>query len=289
MKYNKDARAESINEKLLKFYGSANSLYPMRKKAMVKKKGCDEKMEVAHIVNPNLVLFGTAVPKYFYESLSRRVLENGLVARCIIVEAGKRGEAGTAMPIAPADSLLRAAKYLVDLDLQGNLAHEYPKPLIITETPDATKALREIQEECDRRYKFFESRGEGGAMALWARAHEKICKLAMLHGISSNVYDPVITEKSVKWAWKFIDHLTRRMLYMADAYVYENVFDEKCQRVIRSLRDAGGISQHSKLLKRSKESLEVFKKIIETLKANGTIDSFIEQTKTRSAVCYRLL
>jgi hypothetical protein len=106
MKYNKDARAESINEKLLKFYGSANSLYPMRKKAMVKKKGCEEKMEVAHIVNPNLVLFGTAVPKYFYESLSRRVLENGLVARCIIVEAGKRGEAGTAMPIAPADSLL---------------------------------------------------------------------------------------------------------------------------------------------------------------------------------------
>ena len=289
MKYNKDARAESINEKLLKFYGSANSLYPMRKKAMVKKKGCDEKMEVAHIVNPNLVLFGTAVPKYFYESLSRRVLENGLVARCIIVEAGKRGEAGTAMPIAPADSLLRAAKYLVDLDLQGNLAHEYPKPLIITETPDATKALREIQEECDRRYKFFESRGESGAMALWARAHEKICKLAMLHGISSNVYDPVITEKSVKWAWKFIDHLTRRMLYMADAYVYENVFDEKCQRVIRGLRDAGGISQHSKLLKRSKESLEVFKKIIETLKANGTIDSFTEQTKTRSAVCYRLL
>ena len=100
---------------------------------------------------------------------------------------------------------------------------------------------------------------------------------------------PVITEKSVKWAWKFIDHLTRRMLYMADAYVYENVFDEKCQRVIRGLRDAGGISQHSKLLKRSKESLEVFKKIIETLKANGTIDSFTEQTKTRSAVCYRLL
>ena len=289
MKYNKDARAESINEKLLKFYGSANSLYPMRKKAMVKKKGCDEKMEVAHIVNPNLVLFGTAVPKYFYESLSRRVLENGLVARCIIVEAGKRGEAGTAMPIAPADSLLRAAKYLVDLDLQGNLAHEYPKPLIITETPDATKALREIQEECDRRYKFFESRGEGGAMALWARAHEKICKLAMLHGISSNVYDPVITEKSVKWAWKFIDHLTRRMLYMADAYVYENVFDEKCQRVLRALAEADGEMGHSQLLRKSRESLDVFKKIIDTLRENGSIEIDIDKGKTKPTRIYRLL
>ena len=289
MKYNKDARAESINEKLLKFYGSANSLYPMRKKAMVKKKGCEEKMEVAHIVNPNLVLFGTAVPKYFYESLSRRVLENGLVARCIIVEAGKRGEAGTAMPIAPADSLLRAAKYLVDLDLQGNLAHEYPKPLIITETPDATKALREIQEECDRRYKSFESRGEGGAMALWARAHEKICKLAMLHGISSNVYDPVITEKSVKWAWKFIDHLTRRMLYMADAYVYENVFDEKCQRVLRALSEADGEMGHSQLLRKSRESLDVFKKIIDTLRENGSIEIDIDKGKTKPTRIYRLL
>ena len=289
MKYNKDARAESINEKLLKFYGSANSLYPMRKKAMVKKKGCDEKMEVAHIVNPNLVLFGTAVPKYFYESLSRRVLENGLVARCIIVEAGKRGEAGTAMPIAPADSLLRAAKYLVDLDLQGNLSHEYPKPLIITETPDATKALREIQEECDRRYKFFESHGEGGAMALWARAHEKICKLAMLHGISSNVYDPVITEKSVKWAWKFIDHLTRRMLYMADAYVNENVFDEKCQRVLRALSDADGEMGHSQLLRKSRESLDVFKKIIDTLRENGSIEIDIDKGKTKPTRIYRLI
>ena len=123
MKYNKDARAESINEKLLKFYGSANTIYPLRKKATVKRKDGNSE-EIAHIVNPNLVLLGTAIPQYFYESLSRRVLENGLVARCIIVEAGKRGEAGNPQPIAPADSLLRAAKYLVNLDVSGNLGNE---------------------------------------------------------------------------------------------------------------------------------------------------------------------
>ncbi len=38
MKYSKDARGESINEKLLKFYGVANTIYPMRKKAIAKKK-----------------------------------------------------------------------------------------------------------------------------------------------------------------------------------------------------------------------------------------------------------
>ena len=197
LKYSKDNRAESINEKLLKFYGASNTIYPLRKKASAKKKD-GTVHEIAHIVNPNLVLLGTAIPQYFYESLSRRVLENGLVARCVIVEAGKRGEAGNPQPITPSDSLIRAATYLANLDVNGNLTNEYPKPLIITETPEATAALREVQQECDRRYNFYEAQNEGAAKALWARAHEKVCKLAMLHGISSNVYNPLITDKSVK-------------------------------------------------------------------------------------------
>ena len=288
LKYSKDNRAESINEKLLKFYGASNTIYPLRKKASAKKKD-GTVHEIAHIVNPNLVLLGTAIPQYFYESLSRRVLENGLVARCIIVEAGKRGEAGNPQPITPSDSLIRAATYLANLDVNGNLTNEYPKPLIITETPEATAALREVQQECDRRYNFYEAQNEGAAKALWARAHEKVCKLAMLHGISSNVYNPLITEKSVRWAWKFIDHLTRRMLYMADSYVYENVFDEKCQKVIRMLREHGGRIKHAKLLNRFHDSLDNLKKVVETLMEQGILTYEMEATKTRPSKVYVLL
>ena len=288
LKYSKDNRAESINEKLLKFYGASNTIYPLRKKASTKKKD-GTVHEIAHIVNPNLVLLGTAIPQYFYESLSRRVLENGLVARCIIVEAGKRGEAGNPQPITPSDSLIRAATYLANLDVNGNLTNEYPKPLIITETPEATAALREVQQECDRRYNFYEAQNEGAAKALWARAHEKVCKLAMLHGISSNVYNPLITEKSVRWAWKFIDHLTGRMLYMANRYVYENVFDEKCQRVLRHITEAGGVIGHTKLLRKSRESFEVFKKIIDTLRENGSIEIEIDKGKTKPMRIYHLI
>ena len=288
LKYSKDNRAESINEKLLKFYGASNTIYPLRKKASAKKKD-GTVHEIAHIVNPNLVLLGTAIPQYFYESLSRRVLENGLVARCVIVEAGKRGEAGNPQPITPSDSLIRAATYLANLDVNGNLTNEYPKPLIITETPEATAALREVQQECDRRYNFYEAQNEGAAKALWARAHEKVCKLAMLHGISGNVYNPLITEKSVRWAWKFIDHLTGRMLYMANRYVYENVFDEKCQRVLRHITEAGGVIGHTKLLRKSRESFEVFKKIIDTLRENGSIEIEIDKGKTKPMRIYHLI
>lgn len=288
LKYSKDNRAESINEKLLKFYGASNTIYPLRKKASAKKKD-GTVHEIAHIVNPNLVLLGTAIPQYFYESLSRRVLENGLVARCIIVEAGKRGEAGNPQPITPSDSLIRAATYLANLDVNGNLTNEYPKPLIITETPEATAALREVQQECDRRYNFYEAQNEGGAKALWARAHEKVCKLAMLHGISGNVYNPLITEKSVRWAWKFIDHLTQRMLYMADRYVYENIFDEKCQRAIRKLQEHGGRLSHSKLLRLLHESADSMKKIAETLQEKGTVQVEYDSSVRPAAKIYRLV
>ena len=288
LKYSKDNRAESINEKLLKFYGASNTIYPLRKKASAKKKD-GTVHEIAHIVNPNLVLLGTAIPQYFYESLSRRVLENGLVARCIIVEAGKRGEAGNPQPITPSDSLIRAATYLANLDVNGNLTNEYPKPLIITETPEATAALREVQQECDRRYNFYEAQNEGAAKALWARAHEKVCKLAMLHGISGNVYNPLITDKSVKWAWKFIDHLTRRMLYMADRYVYENIFDEKCQRAIRKLQEHGGRLPHSKLLRLLHESADSMKKIAETLQEKGTVQVEYDSSVRPAAKIYRLV
>ena len=288
LKYSKDNRAESINEKLLKFYGASNTIYPLRKKASAKKKD-GTVHEIAHIVNPNLVLLGTAIPQYFYESLSRRVLENGLVARCVIVEAGKRGEAGNPQPITPSDSLIRAATYLANLDVNGNLTNEYPKPLIITETPEATAALREVQQECDRRYNFYEAQNEGGAKALWARAHEKVCKLAMLHGISGNVYNPLITDKSVKWAWKFIDHLTQRMLYMADRYVYENIFDEKCQRAIRKLQEHGGRLPHSKLLRLLHESADSMKKIAETLQEKGTVQVEYDSSVRPAAKIYRLV
>ena len=288
LKYSKDNRAESINEKLLKFYGASNTIYPLRKKASAKKKD-GTVHEIAHIVNPNLVLLGTAIPQYFYESLSRRVLENGLVARCIIVEAGKRGEAGNPQSITPSDSLIRAATYLANLDVNGNLTNEYPKPLIITETPEATAALREVQQECDRRYNFYEAQNEGAAKALWERAHEKVCKLAMLHGISGNVYNPLITDKSVKWAWKFIDHLTQRMLYMADRYVYENIFDEKCQRAIRKLQEHGGRLPHSKLLRLLHESADSMKKIAETLQEKGTVQVEYDSSVRPAAKIYRLV
>jgi hypothetical protein len=289
MKFGKDVRAESINEKLLKFYSASNTVYPLRKRAWSRGQS-DNNGNVSTIVNPNLVLYGTAVPRYFYEALSRRVLENGLTARCLVIEAGKRGMAGDPKPIAIPESVLSAAKYLRDVgSTNGNLATEFPKPIVVEEDPEVTEQLIDARDAFDKRIEFYGLRNEMTARTLWARAFEKVCKLAMLHGISSDVYHPRITLKGVQWAQKLVEHLTERMLFMADNYVYENPFDEKCKKVVRILRGKGGMLRHGVLLRTCKEPSDEFKRIITTLEENGTLHRYLERTKTKNAVVYKLL
>ena len=78
----KDARHESIMRTLLTMYSSANSVFPMRRKAGKDAPGA--------IDQPCLVVFGTAIPNHYYEALSERMLTNGFFARMIILECGKR-------------------------------------------------------------------------------------------------------------------------------------------------------------------------------------------------------
>lgn len=290
MKYNKDQRTESMNEKLLKFYGAANSIYPMRRKAVIRNRGNGEREEIECIINPSLVIFGTAIPKYFYEAMSRRVLENGLAARCIIIEAGKRGRGKSQREILPSDEILRAAKYIVNIDsVNGNLCGVNPKPMLIPDDPKATELLERIQHEFDDLVDFYKDKGEDVASAVWARAYEKVCKLAMLYALSENVYKPVISVRAAKWARDFIEYVNKRTLFMAESYVYESLFEEKCQKVIRLIDRAGGKIVHSRLLRNSHESLDVFKKIIDTLIENGTITFEVDTGKTKPVKNYILL
>jgi len=65
----KDARHEAIMGTLLTMYSSANSVFPMRRKAGKEAPGA--------IDQPCLVVFGTAIPNHYYEALSDRMLTNG--------------------------------------------------------------------------------------------------------------------------------------------------------------------------------------------------------------------
>ena len=289
LKVSKDARSENIIEKLLRFYGTSNSVFKMRKLAVSKtekgKAGAHDDMKIQ---NPHLVILGTAIPKFFYESLSKRVLENGLIARCMVIDAGKRGHGQKSRPIIPPDSLSRAIDLLLNYGKGGDLGDLNPQPMTVPNTPEAEARLVELNRKYDLLYDRYEKIGDCTAMALWARAFEKVCKLAMLYGISANPVKPLVTLKGVGWAEEFVEHLTKQMLFMVDSYSYENIFDEKCQKIIRYLRSAGGKMGRGELLKRSHEPLDVFMKIIATLEENGTLTHSVEGEGNKRTQLYHL-
>jgi hypothetical protein len=226
----REARHEGIMTVLLKMYTSANAVYPMRVKAG---------KEAGTIDQPCLCVFGTAIPKHFYEALSRKMLSNGFFARAVVLETGKRGRGQDVSTRPLPDEVVETAKWWAAFTPganAGNLAAEHPTPMVVPLTPEAEELFRDYRRHADDRYAAAEDAGDGAGMAVWARAHEKARRLALVYACSENCREPVIGAETATWASSFADHQTKRMLFMAAGHVSETEFDARCKQIVDTLR-----------------------------------------------------
>ena len=301
LKMAKEENAETLMGRLLNIYGSSNGSIKLRSLSMARAELLRMKKDMQAngreedaaplVLNPYLTVFGTAVPQFFFEALDRRMLANGMVARCLILDAGRRGPRQRSAFITIPESLKEAVRTIRDYhgEDEGNLAGvTRPSMRLLTATDGANRMLDEIDERHDALYNECAERRDLVPMAFWARATEKVIKLAMLYAISSNVKDPVITEDGVAWAEEFVRFLTEQALFMAQRYSYENPFDEKCQKAVRYLTEAGGEYDHGALLKRMHESKETFQQIMDTLVESGSVVAEWHPTGGRTRKTYRL-
>ena len=140
----KDARHEGIMNVLLKMYTSANSLYPMRVKAG---------REHGVIDQPCLCIFGTAIPRHYYEALSLKMLTNGFFARMLILETGRRGVGQDAhVRLLPPD-VIATARWWAEFSpgaKHGNLAELHPVPAVVNHSTEADGILRAFREHADQ-------------------------------------------------------------------------------------------------------------------------------------------
>jgi len=229
----KDARFESIMSTLLTVFSSANMMYPMRSKA--------GKQSAGVIHQPHLTIFGTATPGHYYEALSERMLTNGFFARMIIVDTGKRAAGQDALPVYDMPQrLIETACWWAEFqpgERRGNLFDYCPQPIVVPYTDDGKGAADEFRRYADQQYSQAEDRSDEVAMTVWGRANENARKLALLYACSESYEQPEIGLAAVEWATAFIEHQTRRMLFMAAQYVSSNDFDALCKRAIRVLRE----------------------------------------------------
>jgi len=230
----KEIRFEGIMNVLLKMFTSANGIYAMRVKA-----GKNANRGV--IDQPCLCIFGTAIPKNFYESLSGKMLTNGFFARMLILETGKRSSGQDPAVDDVPESIIAIARYWAELRLgKGNLENWHPTPNVVPYTAGAKTILSELRMHADEQYSKAESANDTMGMAIWARANEKARRLALVHACSANHASPVVDEPAARWAGQLVSHQTKRMLHMAFEHASENEFDAKRKRVLREVRNAPG-------------------------------------------------
>jgi len=226
----RDPRYEGIMQTLLKLYTSANTIYPLRVKAS------DEEPRIIH--QPCLCLFGTAIPDIFYEALSPKMFSNGFFARMLIFEAGRRGLGQDVDLHELPKSILKRARWWAEFKPgKGNLKTAHPEPTLVEPATDARMRLGEIRALADAAYAEAEAKSDQAGMALWARANEKVRRLALVHGCSANHRRPQITVQGVDWAWALVEHQTRRMLFKASQHVSAGDFESQCKAMVRVLRE----------------------------------------------------
>ncbi len=279
----KDARYESAMGTLLTMYSSANSIYPIRRKASQEAPGA--------INQPCLIIYGTAIPNHYYEALSERMLTNGFFARMIILESPRRNPGQEPKPIDPPARVLDAARWWADRHPgAGNLENWHPTPVVVEYTREAQNVFVESRLAAEAKYAEAEAQGDAVGTTVWGRVNEQARKLALLYAISRDHKDPSIDRAAAEWAATFVVHQTLRMLFMSHNHAAANPFHAECLKFVRKLREAPDQTlPHSVLLKRMKVDSQAFQHIVHTLSLQGDIESVSVPTPGRHGVAYRLL
>jgi len=278
----KDARHESIMGTLLTMYSSANSIFPMRRKAGRESAGT--------IDQPCLVMFGTAIPNHYYEALSERMLTNGFFARMIVLECGHRSPGREPRILALPPRVVDTARWWADLRCgTGNLENWHPVPQIVPHTGEAREVLIQTRLEAEAEYTRAEAVDDSVGTAVWGRASEHARKLALIYAVSENHVHPEIGKPAALWASRLVLHQARHMLFMAQSHVADNPFHGECLKFLQRLRNAPGQElPHSLLLKRTKTDAKSFLALVTTLEQRGDIVIRTQSTPGRSGRYYRL-
>ncbi len=261
---------------LMKLYSSADTVF--RGKAYADKK----RNKV--VDQPCVSVYGTTVPEHFFESLTADSLADGFVARLLVFEAPVDPPPRQRTPQgAIPEPILEAARWWGDYKPGGNLRSEHPEPRVVPTTPEGGAVFDRLAALVDERLADESDAGR----ALWARAEEKACRLALVYACSANRDNPVIDESAASWACDLSEHLTRRMLHVCHEWVAEGQFDARQKRVLRIVRKAGGEITRRELSRRTqfltqRERQEVIDNLIETQQ----LEQRTEQTATRPRVVY---
>lgn len=240
------------------------------------------------IDQPCVSLYGTSVPTNFFGSLTAEGLEDGFVARMLAFEGTSSPDRCRPVFTDPPKSVVAGAVWWAKFRPPGagNLHQTNAQPMVVRSTPEAVAIFDSLAEHIDQQRRVASTE----AKSLWARAEEKACRLALTYACSANTLGkPVIDAAAAMWACELSEWLTRRLVELADQYVYEGQFDQRQKRILRAVRAAGGTMTAAELAVATRritprERVEAVGNLI----ATGQLVEQVEQGSTKPKRSYAI-
>ena len=284
-----DRVANEMVSTILKLYSASSSVLVRRAMAARAKK--DQPDIEKQVWRPCFVLFGTATPDKFYNSLTADSLENGLAGRVLLFEGAPRkfvpgASSGEQFP----GDLLDAISEIRELDATGGvITNGRPTPIRVQESVDASHALNALAADGDAKWAKASLERDVGAMSIWARVHEKAYKLSVLRAVSRSRTSPRIDVADVDWGREIATRSAVLLLDRAKAYVADDEFDKKRLRVLRAIRENAGEMSLRDLSRKTHFSKKVLQEVIDTLVDSRQIEIVSVAAKGRPMIVVKLV
>ena len=244
------------------------------------------KEEAARINRPCVSLYGVSVPQSVWQSFTVENMTDGFLSRLLIFEAATNSPEANRYPSMspPGDDLIAELIHWRDYSPGGNLSHLAPQPRTLRYGPGVGDLFWESQSE----YRQLAKSGITGS-TLWTRASEKARKLALIHQCSKNRNSDLVEIDSAKWALDVVEHLTKRMLYLAGSWIADGQVGSAKASILRFMQSHSKQATTSELLQ-SHRGLNArgLQELMETLLVEGAVRQREEATGGKPRRIYEL-
>lgn len=271
---------------MMEIYSDAGTVYDGKRYASAE--NCKQ------LVQPCLNIYGTSVPKRFYDSMSSDESIDGFLARWLIFPSNDidpplqmKGNLEN-----PPERLIENIQYIKTMATYKEptnavvLLSPTPNPKIIQCTDGAKELLDELTVTCnDNRIK--EIKNGGNLAPIWARTREHAIKLAL---VAHPYREGVIDINTMRWACNLALHLTN----IANTAIKEHVTDSEYQRNMNRVfsviqREGGEVVSARKLISsiRNIKAKEI-NEIIQHLQQSGRIEIIEKLYNGRISYSYKM-
>lgn len=265
--------AKTIRKVLLEVFSKSTSVWSGKEHA---DPTTDSSAEPIHC--PTVSVLGMSTPTTFYKGLTEETMNDGFIARLIVVEAKVRPERQDAPPLMVTPSSLIQHVKEAQSSLPGstltkaNWRNPLTRPTLYT-VPWADEAA-EARWLAIEDWQYAQIEEHGAHDGLIGRTAEHVVKLATVRALSANPKSPSVCLEDIEWAYAVVQRSIDTLETGAREHMAGSQFEELCKAILRAVNGAGGEIAQSKLVRAagvSKSDDRLVKAALDRLVISGDI------------------